>query len=67
MIKFGLLLTAIVNGDILGKLLFGYRGWFGAPGDGSEQSEWRHWSNGEPSCKTITIGHGFQLLCLFFY
>ena len=28
---------------ILGKLLFGYQGWFGCPDDGSPLGAWEHW------------------------
>ena len=24
----------------------GYQGWFGAPGDGSQDDRWRHWTKG---------------------
>src|SRR5215208_3491267 len=27
------------------KLLFGYQGWFGCPGDGSPLGSWEHWFN----------------------
>src|SRR4029453_17217092 len=26
-----------------GKLMFGYQGWFGCPGDGSPLDTWEHW------------------------
>jgi hypothetical protein len=29
-----------------GKLLFGYQGWFGCPGDGSAIGTWQHWFTG---------------------
>lgn len=28
---------------LTGKLLMGYQGWFGCPGDGSQNSSWIHW------------------------
>jgi hypothetical protein len=32
-----------------GKLLFGYQGWFGCPGDGSPLDAWEHWFTGAPA------------------
>ena len=38
----------VVNGvdstTLDGKIMCGYQGWFGAPGDGSVKSGWRHWT-----------------------
>ncbi|MXV17232.1 glycoside hydrolase family 71/99-like protein [Hufsiella ginkgonis] len=33
-------------GDVVGKLVVGYQGWFGGPGDGSPFNSWRHWVAG---------------------
>lgn len=42
--------TSTRTGDIVGKLIVGYQGWFGAPGDHSPFNGWRHWSGtGAPS------------------
>jgi hypothetical protein len=35
------------------KLLFGYQGWFGCPGDGSILGRWQHWfQGGQPAAET---------------
>ncbi|PRD48887.1 lectin [Sphingobacterium haloxyli] len=37
-------------GDVVGKLVVGYQGWFGAAGDGSAFNSWRHWAaSGTPA------------------
>lgn len=43
--------TATVHPETMaGKLLFGYQGWFGCPGDGSPLRVWEHWfRRGEPA------------------
>jgi hypothetical protein len=35
----------IDNQSLNGKFLFGYQGWFAAPGDGSPYDSWKHWSH----------------------
>jgi hypothetical protein len=39
------------------KLLFGYQGWFGCPGDGSPLDAWEHWfERGEPAnAETLSV------------
>lgn len=34
------------SGDIVGKVIVGYQGWFDAPGDGAPANNWVHWANG---------------------
>jgi hypothetical protein len=39
------------------KLMFGYQGWFGCPGDGSRLDRWQHWFRGAPaSAATLGVG-----------
>lgn len=40
-----------------GKLMFGYQGWFGCPGDGSPGATWRHWfaRGASPAAETLRI------------
>ena len=38
-----------------GKVLFGYQGWFGCPGDGSTAKGWSHWARGVPAADTLVI------------
>jgi hypothetical protein len=32
---------------LTGKVMCGYQGWFGAPGDGSSEPGWRHWTKSQ--------------------
>src|SRR6476620_11117497 len=40
-----------------GKLMFGYQGWFGCPGDGSPLDTWEHWfrRGGAPTASTLRV------------
>jgi len=39
-----------------GKLMFGYQGWFGCPGDGSPLDTWEHWfRRGMPAAATLRV------------
>lgn len=38
-----------------GRLVVGYQGWFGCPGDFDGNSEWVHWFNGAPSSDTFMV------------
>jgi hypothetical protein len=37
----------IKTGDVVGKLVVGYQGWFSAKGDGNPMGRWFHWT-GQP-------------------
>jgi hypothetical protein len=38
------------------KLLMGYQGWFGAPGDGSQNNRWFHWFRSQtPTAANVTV------------
>lgn len=39
------------GGDVVGKLIAGYQGWFNAVGDGSPNNNWTHWTHntGQPA------------------
>jgi hypothetical protein len=40
----------VVKGDVVGKVVVGYQGWFGCMGDSSPFNSWRHWvGSGAPS------------------
>jgi hypothetical protein len=38
-----------------GRLIVGYQGWFGCPGDFEGNRAWQHWFQGEPSAETLTV------------
>ena len=42
--------------SLSGKMMMGYQGWFGCPGDGSELSQWMHWS---PNTAPTPVTAGF--------
>lgn len=50
----GQLLAQSPPGDVVGKLVVGYQGWFATPTDGSPRSTWVHWGN-PPSPGNVTI------------
>jgi len=33
------------TGDIVGRMIAGYQGWFACPGDGSPNDRWTHWTD----------------------
>ncbi len=36
-------------GDVVGKVVVGYQGWFSCAGDGSPRNIWAHWAGSQPS------------------
>jgi hypothetical protein len=40
----GPVVKGVDSSTLDGKIMCGYQGWFGAPGDGSLKSGWRHWT-----------------------
>ncbi len=43
-------------GTMYHKLLMGYQGWFGAPGDGSQNNHWFHWFRSQtPTAANATV------------
>jgi hypothetical protein len=38
-----------------GRLIVGYQGWFGCPGDFRANREWQHWFDGPPDGRTLTV------------
>lgn len=50
----GKLLAQSQPGDVVGKLVVGYQGWFATPDDRSPRSTWVHWGS-PPSPGNVTI------------
>src|ERR1035441_8974186 len=42
------------HSTLYGKVMCGYQGWFGAPGDGSPDNSWHHWTK---SAGPLADGH----------
>jgi hypothetical protein len=42
----GAIVRDVDTKTLFGKVMCGYQGWFGAPGDGSSERGWRHWTKG---------------------
>jgi len=47
----------VATHTIAGRVLCGYQGWFGTPGDGYDEHGWHHWTrrNGTPSDGNVTV------------
>ena len=45
------------NQTVNGKFLFGYQGWYSAPGDGSPLNRWQHWTldGKKPTAQNISV------------
>ena len=40
----GPVVKGVDTSTLTGKVMCGYQGWFGAPGDGRTGDSWRHWT-----------------------
>jgi hypothetical protein len=48
-------LSQAAESGFAGRLIAGYQGWFGCPGDFRENRHWQHWFEGSPGPRTITV------------
>jgi hypothetical protein len=56
--QFFRLVPEIDPSTMTGKLLMGYQGWFGCPGDGSADSRWIHWFRSQnPVATNATVDY----------
>src|ERR1035438_10055896 len=44
----GPVIKGVDTKTLTGKVMCGYQGWFGAPGDGSSEHGWQHWLDASP-------------------
>src|SRR5258706_357061 len=40
----GIVVKGVDTTTLSGKVMCGYQGWFGTPGDGSSRTNWQHWT-----------------------
>ena len=48
-------LTGSMATGLAGRVVAGYQGWFGCPGDFDGATTWRHWFSGAASPATVTV------------
>lgn len=47
--------AAVGAAGLDGRLIVGYQGWFGCPGDFLDNKQWQHWFDGPPGPATWTV------------
>jgi hypothetical protein len=47
--------TLTNQGGLRGKMIVGYQGWFGCPGDFENNQSWRHWFLAKDSVDSLTV------------
>lgn len=45
----------LVPQALAGRVVVGYQGWFGCPGDFENNTQWLHWFQGEPSANSLLV------------